>query len=77
MLPELRVRRYILGRPVLGVGRCPAIARKLPCFKGVLHSTEPFLIYLYEQAREPLLGFFYRVRPWRAYRPRCVDAFPR
>src|SRR6266481_1216238 len=58
MLPERCVRRHVLRRPVLGVRRCPAIGRKLPCFKGVLHSTEPFLIYLLEQAWEPLLRFF-------------------
>src|SRR5260221_13953702 len=52
------MRWYVLCRPVLGVRRCPAVLRKLPCFKGVLHSTEPFLIYLREQAPKPLLGFF-------------------
>jgi hypothetical protein len=57
MLPERSIRRGVLGRPILGVRRCPALWWKLACFKEILHSTKPFLIHLREQARKSLLGF--------------------
>src|SRR6266403_2865390 len=75
MLPELRVRWYVLRRAVLGIWRCPAGGRKGPGLKGVLYSTEPFLIYLWEQAWEPLLGFL--PFPIRNLKPRARSGFDR
>jgi hypothetical protein len=57
MLPERCVRRHISRRPVLRIRRCPAGRRNCAGFKGILHSTEPFLIYFREQAWEALLVF--------------------
>jgi hypothetical protein len=56
MLPELRIGRYVLCGPILRVRRSPTGRRKPTCCKDVLHSTEPFLVYLREQAWKPILA---------------------
>jgi len=60
VLAELRVRRHVLCRSVLGVMRCPAIGRQLTGCKGVFDPAKPLLVHLDEETRKPPFADHYR-----------------